>query len=179
FVAEHSRNERSPVVANIEQLQQYIAEIEAAMTSQADRLFDMRAKSLIARYEMLHVEPWAEVVKAVPGYSADGEMSGLLGIPSITAKEMFGTRLAFDLASNAGDEQGIRDTLNEYLDIVGDPENMMLVSTAALSTMATLVLPTLLEIVEQRGSNWDVRVNLVDAARNAWSKRVGDFEDDD
>jgi|GEM_PF-5886415 len=161
-----------------DQLRLVIAQIEEDRASLPARLHNMQAEARQARVDTLEAEPWSSLLTAAPTFSRDGDLHGMLAFPTITAKEMFGTRLAFDV-STCADEEDVNDVLQGYLDAVGDPDHMMLVATAALSTMALHILPILLEIAEQKASNYTVRVNLADAARNAWSKRIRDFDSDD
>jgi hypothetical protein len=109
----------------------------------------------------------------VPGFNPEtGELTGMLAMPSIDAKELFGTRLAFELASNAGDGDKVDDIANWYFGEVHSPEHMFLVAMAALKTLALYVLPSLLEMAEEGANCWNYRVMLADAARNAWEQRI-------
>lgn len=179
WVERNSSNPEETVHATVSQLRQYIDELEADRQSQPARLAEMLAAARKAREETLKAEPWNTVLDAFPTITRDGELAGVLAVPHLVGKSMFGTRLAFDIASAAGDEAAVMEVLNEYFDIVREPDNLMLVATDALKTFALHVLPILLEIAEERASNWNVRVNLADAARNAWAKRISDFEEPD
>lgn len=179
WVQRNSSNSDEVVQATVSQLRQYIDEIEADRQSQPKRLFDMIEAARTARKETLEAEPWDTILDAVPTVTRDGELAGILAIPHLVGKSMFGTRMAFDIASAAGDEPAVMEVLNEYFDMVRDPDNLMLVAIDALKTFALHVLPTLLGIAEQRASDWNVRVNLADAARNAWAKRISDFGESD
>lgn len=179
WVQRNSSNPDDVVHATVTQLRQYIDEIEADRQSQPKRLSDMIEAARTARKETLEAEPWDTVLDAVPTVTRDGELSGILAIPHLVGKSMFGTRMAFDIASAAGNEAAVMEVLNEYFGIVRDPDNLMLVATDALKTFALHVLPTLLGIAEERAGNWNVRVNLADAARNAWAKRISDFGESD
>ena len=37
------------------------------------------------------------------------------------------------------------------------------------------VVPTMLDDLEQHGSDYEARVRLADAARNAWAARINDY----
>lgn len=163
---------------SVDQLRQVITQIEQDRDSQPERLREMRAQARQARAETLAVEPWGSVLTAAPTFTGDGDLEGMLAFPTITAKEMFGTRLAFDL-STCTDDKDVNEVLVTYFDAVGEPDHMMVVATAALSTMALHVLPALLEIAEHKASNYNVRVNLADSARNAWAKRIRDFDSEE
>lgn len=162
----------------VEQLRSVIKHIEESRASQPERIFDLRTKIIIARDEALQAEPWSSFVTDIPAFTRDGEPAGSMGFPTITAKEMFGTRLALEIAAEAGDDDDIQDTLNEYFSMIREPDQMMLVAMAALSTMGTMVLPALFEVAEEKASNWDIRVNFADTARHTWTKRIRDFDSD-
>jgi purine-cytosine permease-like protein len=57
--------------------------------------------------------------------------------------------------------------------MVKEPDHLFLVAFAALSVIANYVMPQMLEVI--KASNWDVRVTLAAAARNAWAARVNDI----
>ena len=44
-----------------------------------------------------------------------------------------------------------------------------------MDTIANYVVPEMLRIIEDKAGNWDLRVTLADAARNAWAARVNDL----
>lgn len=54
----------------------------------------------------------------------------------------------------------------------------MLTAAAALLMTAQPILPTLLDLAECRANNHGVRVSLADAALNAWTKRISNFDED-
>ncbi|UGQ52928.1 hypothetical protein LRL17_04115 [Rhodococcus qingshengii] len=162
----------------VEQLRSVIQRIEESRASQPERIFDLRTKIIIARDEALQAEPWSSFVTDIPAFTRDGEPAGSMGVPTITAKEMFGTRLALEIAAEAGNEDDVQDTLSEYFSMIREPDQMMLVAMAALSTMGTMVLPALFEVAEEKASNWDIRVNFADTARHTWAKRIRDFDSD-
>ena len=99
----------------------------------------------------------------------------MMALPSIDGKELFGTRLAFDLLGCCDDEDQVADTLSKYYAMIKDPGHMFLVAFAALDTIVNHVIPEMLRIIEDQAGNWDVRVTLADAARNAWAARVNDI----
>jgi hypothetical protein len=59
--------------------------------------------------------------------------------------------------------------------MVKEPDHLFLIAFAALSVIANHVIPQMLEVIEDQASNWDVRVTLAEAARNAWAARVNDI----
>ncbi|MEV6432898.1 hypothetical protein [Nocardia sp. NPDC051463] len=154
-----------------------IAAISAARASQPERLQEMRDRTERARDASSCEEPWDSLWSALPGINSEtGELAGMLALPSIAAKELFGTRLAFDLAAYAGDEDSIDGVVDWYFSAVKSTDHLFLIAMSALKMMALHVVPILLEIAEESASNWDVRVNLSDAARNSWEQRVKSFE---
>jgi hypothetical protein len=160
----------------LEDLKAAIAAIESARASQPERLKEMRTRAEIARDKAWRDEPWDSLWSALPGIDREtGELSGMLALPSIDAKELFGTRLAFDLAAYAGDEASVDGIVDWYFSAVKSTDHMFLIGMSALKALALYVLPILLEIAEEKASNWDVRVNLSDAARNVWEQRVKNF----
>lgn len=160
-------------------LRAMIDRIEAAKASQPERLQQMRDRTESARDASSQEEPWDDLWSALPSIdSQTGDLAGMFALPSITAKELFGTRLAFDLAAYAGDEASIDDAVNWYFSAVKSTDHLFLIAMSALKAMALHVLPILLEIAEENASNWDVRVNLSDAARKSWEQRVGNFRED-
>lgn len=163
---------------SVDQLRAVIQRIEESRASQPERIFDLRTKIIIARDEALQAEPWSSFVTDIPAFTRNGEPAGSMGVPTITAKEMFGTRLALEIAAEAGNEDDVQDTLSEYFSMIREPDQMMLVAMAALSTMGTMVLPALFEVAEEKASNWDIRVNFADTARHTWTKRIRDFDSD-
>jgi hypothetical protein len=99
----------------------------------------------------------------------------MMAFPTIEGKGLFGTRLAFDLLGCCDDEEQVSETLNDYLSMVKEPGHLFLIAFAALSVIADHVIPQMLEVIEDQASNWDVRVTLAEAARNAWAARVNDI----
>jgi hypothetical protein len=124
---------------------------------------------------VLSAEPWDELLSALPTHGPDGELTGMMALPSIDGNDLFGTRLAFDLLGCCDDEEQVAETLIKYRRMVKDPAHVFLVAFAALEVIANYVVPELLGVIEDQTSNWDVRVTLADAARNAWAGRVNDI----
>jgi hypothetical protein len=78
--------------------------------------------------------PWRSTASScqVPG-------TGMLGLPSIDAKELFGTRLAFDLLGRCDNVDQVADTLSDYFEMIREPEHAFLVAFAALKVIAKYV----------------------------------------
>jgi hypothetical protein len=162
-------------VASItEALREKIDRIERSRDEQPIQIAQARAEAETARKNAIAAEPWDDLWSALPGYSPEGQLTGMLALPSIDAKELFGTRLAFDLLGCCDDEDQVADTLNKYYAMLKDPGHLFLVAFAALKVIANHVTPEMLRVIEDQASNWDVRVTLADAARNAWAGRVND-----
>ncbi|MGW5520023.1 hypothetical protein [Nocardia africana] len=162
--------------ATVEAAKQILERRQQARTeakeSQPERLGAMQVRADIARRAAIAEEPWDTLWSALPGFTADGELAAMLALPSIDAKELFGARLAFDLASHAGDEDAIDEITNWYFTEVRSPEHMFLIAMAALKVLTTGVLEPLLQVAEEGAQRWDFRVMLADAARNAWEQRI-------
>lgn len=153
----------------VEAMRERARQIEEAKASQPERLAKARSDADEARGWSLIEEPFSEQCQALK--SADGDT--MLTIPNITAKELFGARLAFDLL-DAGDDWDQVDTVltRMFTTANGDTGLAFLLATSALSTIATLVVPELLNEIEQGASNWDIRVSLAEARAKSWRGRV-------
>lgn len=156
-----------------DELRAVIDQVEAAKAAQPEKLRQMRAQAREAREAATRDEPWDSLWSALPAVDAQtGELTGMLALPSIDAKELFGTRLAFELATYAGDRDQVDEITNWYFSEIREPDHLFLVAMAALKTMSLYVLPSLLEMAEEGANCWNYRVMLADAARNAWEKRI-------
>lgn len=168
-------------LAAVEEWRRQIAAIEKARDEQPERLAQARAAADEARGWSLIEEPWHTLITAIPAHTADGKRTGnALTLPSITAKELFGARLAFDMLDAGLDADDnpdrIEDVKNRYFgELQGDTGLLFLVCMAALDTVASLVVPQLVDELETRASNWDVRVLLAEARTNSWRGRVADL----
>jgi hypothetical protein len=69
----------------------------------------------------------------------------------------------------------VQETFDEYFSMVREPDHLFLVAFAALDTIANHVIPALLDTLEHQASDYNSRVRLADAARNAWTARVNDL----
>lgn len=168
--------------AVLDDLRGQIERMEQARQSQPARLLDARAGADIEREKALAEEPWSDVMTGLPTVDGNGELTGMLPMPTIDGKELFGTRLAFDLLGCCANEAQVSETLNDYFALVREPDHLFLVAFAALDTIANHVMPALLDTLEHQASDYDCRVRLADAARNAWAARVSDIRggaDDD
>lgn len=165
---------------SIDQLRQHIAKIEQARNTQPERIFDLRTQIIIERDKAQQAEPWSSFVTDIPAYTRDGEPAGsFMGIPDLEAKEMFGLRLALEISAEAGDEDDVRDTINDYISMIREPDQMMLIAMSALSHMGTMILPAMFKVIEETAGNWDMRVHFADTARHTWTKRLADFNAED
>lgn len=150
-----------------------LADVDEGRRSQPARLAEARAKAEDERIKSLVAEPWSDFIKGIPSV----EFSAMLAMPSIDAKEVFGTRLAFDLLGCCADEDQVAEKLRECFKMTGgDPGHPFLVCAAALETIASHVMPALLDTLENQARDYDTRVRLADAARNAWTARVADLD---
>lgn len=151
-------------------------QVESDRDTQPQQFHDMMLIARAAQQKAFDEEPWNDLWTALPGYTADGEIGGMLALPNLTARDLFGLRLAFEIVC-ASDEEDVLDILNEFFTHVHSTDHMFLIATAALKSIALYILPTMFEQIEQRASNWNLRVNLADALRNSWEQRVRNFDD--
>ncbi|WP_261877024.1 hypothetical protein [Mycobacterium marinum] len=156
-------------------LRRRIADIEQAREDQPERMAKARSDADEARGWALIEDPFENHVATIP--TIDG--SAALALPNITAKELWGARLAFDLL-DAGEDFDQIDTVMSRLftTVNGDTGVAFLIASAALSTIAGVVVPQLLEEIEHSGSNFDERVKLAEARAKAWHGRVAALRDD-
>jgi hypothetical protein len=155
--------------------------IRKSRDEQPARLATARSEADEARGWSILEEPWETMISAVPTYNAAGERTGdALVLPSITAKELFGARLAFDMLDagldTENDPERIETVKNRYFaELKGEPGLLFLVCMAALDTIASLVVPQMVDELETRASNYDVRVMLAEARAKAWRGRVSEI----
>ncbi|GAB3228218.1 hypothetical protein [Mycolicibacterium hippocampi] len=129
-----------------------------------------------AREEALVAEPWADCWKALPMTDADtGELTGMMAIPTIDGKELWGARAAFDFLDAGDDREAVEEVLSRYFSALdGNIEHLFFVFSAALCTIAEHVMPPMLDKLEQEASDYRSRILLADAAANAWRTRASD-----
>lgn len=153
-------------------LRRRVEEIEHARDTQPERLAQARSDADVARGWALIEEPLAEQITTIA--SIDGRVS--VALPNITAKELWGARLCFDLLDCGDDSDQIDAVISRLFSAAGgDPGVTMAIMSAALSTIASLVVPQLLQEIEYSGSNYDERVRLAEARAKAWNARANDL----
>jgi hypothetical protein len=153
-------------------MREQIAAMERAKARQPERLAKARSDAEEARGWALIEEPFDGQVKSIT--SLDGTAS--LSLPNITARELWGARLAFDLLDCGEDFDHIDAVISRLFSTVnGDTGIAMVIMPAALSTIASLVVPQLLEEIERGASNYDERVRLAEARAKAWNGRVSEI----
>ena len=156
-----------------------LAIIDEARRTQLERLARARSSAEEERMKALAAEPWADCLCAIPTIDINsGEYSGMVSIPTVAGKELFGMRLAFDLVGCCSDEEQVADKLREFRRMTGDPSHGLLVYAAALDFIASDLYPAMLDSYEATSGDYDARVRLAKAARSAWSARLADFGDD-
>jgi multidrug resistance efflux pump len=126
------------ISAAADQARAFIAHVEKSRDEQPARLAEMRAKAEQARADALEAEPWLDCLRAFPTADAQtGEMTGMLGYPSIDGKELWGCRAAYDFMDAGADRDRIDAVLNRYFTVLnGNIEHLFLVFSAALCTIA-------------------------------------------
>jgi hypothetical protein len=162
-----------------DRMREQIDTMERAKASQPERLAKARSDAEAARGWTLIEEPWDDHVTAVPALSADGQQTGnAVTLPSLTARELWGARLCFDLLDCGDDFDQVDAVIGRMFSMVqGDTGLAMILMSSALSTIATLVVPQLLEEIEHSGSNFDERVRLSEARTKAWNGRVSEIRE--
>lgn len=152
-----------------DQARELLNHMRKSRDEQPSKLAAARAAADEARGWSLIEEPFDSRVTTVE--SVNGTAS--LSLPSITARELWGARLCFDLLDCGDDYDQIDEVISRLFSTVGgDPGVAMVIMSAALSTIAGLVVPQLLEEIEHSGSNWDERVRLCEARAKAWNGRA-------
>lgn len=168
-------------LAAVDRMRAQLAAIEQARDTQPERLAAARAAAERAREQCLAdpSEQWLAQVRSIPTYRGDGEPTGgSLDLPTLTAKGVFGTRLAFDLLAHAGDAEAVDGIMVRYFGMTRDTGQMFLLCAEALKTIAADIAPHLLGLLEKLGGDWDARVTLADTARIAWETRLAELDDD-
>lgn len=153
-----------------------IEELERACDEQPARLVEARARADEARGWSLIEEPFDDQVTSIP--ADDG--TATLALPNITAKELWGARLCFDLL-DCGDDYDQLDTVMSrmFTTARGDTGLAFLIASSALKTVAALVVPQLLDEIEREASNYEERVRLAEARAKAWDGRVSEIRESD
>jgi hypothetical protein len=150
-------------------LRRRIDDMERSQEEQPARLAKARSDAEEARGWALIEEPFSDQVTSIQ--SVDGTTA--LTLPNITAKELWGARLCFDLLDCGDDYDQIDAVMTRLFSTVnGDTGTAFLIASAALSTIAALIVPQLLEEIEHGGSNYEERVKLAEARAKAWHGRV-------
>ncbi|WP_319454250.1 MULTISPECIES: hypothetical protein [unclassified Mycobacterium] len=160
-------------------LRRRITEMERSRDEQPARLAKARSDAEEARGWALLEEPLDGQVKSITSIVGTAALS----LPNITARELWGARLAFDLLDCGDDFDQIDAVINRLFSAAnGDTGVSMVLMSAALSTIASLIVPQLLDEIEHTGSNYDERVRLAEARAKAWRGRVAEIRggaDDD
>jgi hypothetical protein len=153
-------------------LRRRIDDMERSQEEQPARLAKARSDAEEARGWALIEEPFSDQVTSIQ--SVDGTTA--LTLPNITAKELWGARLCFDLLDCGDDYDQIDAVMTRLFSTVnGDTGTAFLIASAALSTIAALIVPQLLEEIEHGGSNYEERVKLAEARAKAWHARVSEL----
>ena len=154
-------------------LRDLIDAIERSRDDQPQRLAAARNAADAAREAAIESQPWIDNLNILPTQTISGELAGMAAFPGIEAKEIWGTRLLFDLIGCTDTDDEINDVLNRYFTLLnGDTDHLFLIMSAALVTCADTVIPMLLKDIEDHGSNYGARVYLADAARKSWELNV-------
>jgi hypothetical protein len=159
-----------------DQARDLVAQIEKAREAQPERLAKARSDAEEARGWALIEEPLGGQIRSLG--STDGDAT--LTLPNMLAKELWGARLAFDLLDCDDDYDEIDAVTSRLFTAAGgDPGVMMVIQAAALSTIASLIVPELLRVIETQGSDYNERVRLCEARAKAWHGRVHEMRQAD
>jgi hypothetical protein len=154
---------------HISATRRYIEHVERTKEEQPERLAAARAAADEACGWSLIEEPFEEQCAEIPALNSDNWLT----LPNFVAKELWGARLCFDLLDAGEDFDQIDAILARLFTTVGgDTGTAMLIMSAALSTIAGVVVPQFLEEIETRGSNYEARTLLAEARRKAWNQRA-------
>lgn len=169
----HTDAESNAIIAAglsaVDRIREQIAAMEEAKACQPERLAKARVDADEARGWSLIEEPWEGQCQEIGSLNTDSWMT----LPNILAKELWGARLCFDILDCGDDFDRIDEVQARYFSTVGgDPGQMMLLAMSALSTIASLVVPQMVDELEQHASNYDTRVMLAEARAKAWRGRV-------
>lgn len=172
YTAEESDRIIAEGLSAVERMRAQIDAMQRAKAEQPERLAKARSDAEEARGWALIEEDLASQIKTMN--SANG--TATLALPNITARELWGARLAFDLL-DCGDDYDQIDAVTARLFSAanGDTGITMVIMSAALSTIASVVVPQLLEEIELGASNYDERVRLAEARAKAWNGRVSEI----
>jgi hypothetical protein len=162
----------------VDEMRAHVKRIEQSKDAQPERLAKARSAAEEARGWALIEDGWDDHVAALPAHNADGERTGnSLTLPSITARELWGARLCFDLLDCDPETDEVDDVISRMFTMVhGDTGLAMILMSSALTTIATLVVPELLSQLETRASDYDQRVLLAEARAKAWNGRVSELQ---
>jgi hypothetical protein len=153
-------------------LSRQVDEIERSRDEQPARLAKARSEADEARGWALIEEPFESQVTSIPAH----EGTTALAIPNLIAKELWGARLCFDLLDCGDDYDQIDAVMSRLFTTVnGDTGLAFLIAASALSTIANLVVPELLQEIEHNASNYHERVKLAEARAKAWHGRVDEI----
>lgn len=185
MTTEYTDEESDRIIAEglpaAERIRAQVAAIEQAREDQPARLTKARSEADEARGWSMIEEPWESLIAAVPAVDSNGQRTGsALTLPSITAKELFAARLAFDML-DAGLDTDNPDAVEEvktryFTELHGDTALLFLVCMAALETIADLVVPQMVDELETGAGNYDVRVMLAEARTKSWNGRVTELQ---
>jgi len=162
-------------VSAADRLREQIKAIEHARDTQSERLAMARADAETARDWSQIEEPFSQYVTALRAHTRDGDpTSTTIALPSMQAKCMYGVRLAFDALDAGEDPNRLDEVKSDVFTMVGGDTGLaLLIFAEALETIASLVVPQLLDDIERYGNNYDARVMLAEARAAAWGDRVG------
>ncbi|CAN5150582.1 hypothetical protein BH09ACT8_BH09ACT8_59140 [soil metagenome] len=173
----HTDEESDRMIAEglsaVDRMRQRIAAMEKEREEQPSRLAAARNAADAAREATVEAEPWVDNLNIIPTQSESGDLNGMASFPGIEAKEIWGSRLLFDLLGCTDNDDEINDVLGRYFTLLnGDTDHLFLIMSGALVTAADTVIPMLLKDIEDYGNNYGARVYLAEAARKSWELNI-------
>jgi hypothetical protein len=139
-------------------------------STQAERMAEARAAAEAARTKALEAEPWSW--DAVPTFDSDGELAGMVALPTSAAVEVWGSRLAMDAVDCVDDDEIVATIARFFKLLQGDTAHASIVFASAIHALASLVVPILLSVAEDKANDYDVRVKMAIARTRVWEGRA-------
>jgi hypothetical protein len=166
------------ITSTLDLLRRQIEETDRARGLQSELLGKVRGDAETARQEALATEPWADCWSALPMTDAGtGELTGMMSLPTVDGKELWGARAAFDFLDAGEDREAVQGVLSRYFSALdGNVEHLFFVFSAALCTIAEHVVPAMLDKLENEASDYTSRVLITEAAANAWRTRANELD---
>jgi hypothetical protein len=156
-------------VRYIERCRHLADTVHAAKQAQPQRITDARARADTARRRALAEQGFPACWTVAPAVDGN-DLAGLRLLTHPGAVELFGNRLALELAANY-DGDNITTVLRRIYDQVEQPSHALDITSHALTTLATMIIPQLLAAAEGE-PNYSIRAELAEATAAIWEARL-------